>query len=315
MAKMQPHDLVLAYEQSFTEDSQIVIYSDSISQIWEELKKRFAKSSNSKIFMLEQQLAMTKQEKAPRQERRQIMQFLMGLDEAYNGLRNQILLRDPLPSLDRVFNFILQEEANQELTKKSNTIVESTAMFFGKVRYQKNSSKQGLMNNYKGMRPKDKAPCKICGRTNHSIDNCWEINGYSPNHKFYKATTAPGKDYKTTNIAAANEGTNSSSLNISHDQIQQLIALLQSQKSPQASSTSKPIGNQHSTMTSKIPSTFPISISHSLSYMSTEAHSNSWILDSGATDPIVSSLNMFTHKKSLSNMFVRLPNGTMVAVT
>jgi len=40
-----------------------------------------------------------------------INQFLMGLnDDIYSTLRSQILALDPLPSLDKIYNIIQQEE-------------------------------------------------------------------------------------------------------------------------------------------------------------------------------------------------------------
>lgn len=39
-----------------------------------------------------------------------IMIFFMGLNESYSSLRAQILLMDPLPSISKVFFFVVQEE-------------------------------------------------------------------------------------------------------------------------------------------------------------------------------------------------------------
>ena len=43
-------------------------------------------------------------------------QFLMGLeDESYATVRSQVLAMDPLPSLDRIFNMLQQEENHKSL--------------------------------------------------------------------------------------------------------------------------------------------------------------------------------------------------------
>jgi hypothetical protein len=39
-----------------------------------------------------------------------IYQFLMGLNEPFNAIRGQILLIEPLPSVNKVFSIIIQEE-------------------------------------------------------------------------------------------------------------------------------------------------------------------------------------------------------------
>lgn len=39
-----------------------------------------------------------------------VMSFLMGLNETYTTVKGQILLMDPIPSLGKVFSFLLQDE-------------------------------------------------------------------------------------------------------------------------------------------------------------------------------------------------------------
>lgn len=44
-------------------------------------------------------------------EEEKVYQFLIGLnDEPYSQIRSQILSLKPFPSLDRIFNMILEEE-------------------------------------------------------------------------------------------------------------------------------------------------------------------------------------------------------------
>ena len=46
----------------------------------------------------------------------EVHQFLMGLsDEAYSTVQSQILALDPLPSLDKIFNMIQQEENHKKM--------------------------------------------------------------------------------------------------------------------------------------------------------------------------------------------------------
>lgn len=41
------------------------------------------------------------------------MQFLMGLNECYVGVRSQILMMEPLPPLSKVFSLIVQDERHR----------------------------------------------------------------------------------------------------------------------------------------------------------------------------------------------------------
>lgn len=43
-------------------------------------------------------------------EQEHVIQFLMDLNDSYGGLRAQILMIDPLPSVSKTFNLVVQEE-------------------------------------------------------------------------------------------------------------------------------------------------------------------------------------------------------------
>ncbi|XP_020255452.1 uncharacterized protein LOC109832512 [Asparagus officinalis] len=48
-------------------------------------------------------------------QREKVMQFLMGLNESYNAIRSQILLMEPLPTVNRAYSLLLQEERHRDL--------------------------------------------------------------------------------------------------------------------------------------------------------------------------------------------------------
>lgn len=45
-----------------------------------------------------------------------VMSFLMGLDDSYSHVRGQILLMNPIPSINHVFSLIVQEEHQRHST-------------------------------------------------------------------------------------------------------------------------------------------------------------------------------------------------------
>lgn len=45
----------------------------------------------------------------------QLMLFLMGLNESYDHVRNQIPFMDPLPSINKAYSMILRVEKQQEI--------------------------------------------------------------------------------------------------------------------------------------------------------------------------------------------------------
>lgn len=60
-----------------------------------------------------------------------IFQFLMGLNDSLSNISGQILLIDPLPSINNVFSLIVQEESQKEVFLGS--ITQDTAALMPKV--------------------------------------------------------------------------------------------------------------------------------------------------------------------------------------
>ncbi|GKD30975.1 hypothetical protein Tco_1241753 [Tanacetum coccineum] len=49
-----------------------------------------------------------------RDQRKRLIQFLMGLDECYSNIRGQILLMQPLPTTAKAYTMVRQEEKQRE---------------------------------------------------------------------------------------------------------------------------------------------------------------------------------------------------------
>ena len=136
--------------------------------------------------------------------------------------------------------------------------------------------------------------CSHCGKTGHVIDTCYRKHGFPPQFKFknYKA------DYN--NNQHNDEGSRSevhSQQLFTPEQCQTLLALLQSSKS------SDNVSNQISVIPSNTTTHTGNKFLSSFS---------SWILDSGATDHICSSLTHFTSYHQINPTSVKLPNGNQV---
>ena len=56
------------------------------------------------------------------------MQFLNGLNDAYSQVKTQILMMEPIPSLDKAFSLVIQEERQRALGFNVNSPVESTTL-------------------------------------------------------------------------------------------------------------------------------------------------------------------------------------------
>ena len=63
-------------------------------------------------------------------EEDKVHQFLMGLDDdCFSTVRSQILAFDPLPSLDKIFNMVQQEENHKRVMVARDSRHETTVTF------------------------------------------------------------------------------------------------------------------------------------------------------------------------------------------
>ena len=115
-----------------------------------------------------------------------VMQFLMGLNEIHSQVRGQILLMDPLPSINRVYSLLIQDESQRSIGHSTSAYIESIALAtksstrivgFGNT-YGNNSGAKG--NKNKG---KERPVCSHCGVTRHTIEKCYKLHGYPLGYK------------------------------------------------------------------------------------------------------------------------------------
>jgi len=122
------NDMILSWIlNSITPElAESVIYSTTAQEVWEDLRDRFSQSNAPRIFQIERDIACISQAQmtvvayytklkglwdelesynrtvcscGADHKRRQLMQFLMGLNESYKSIRGQILLLNPLPDV------------------------------------------------------------------------------------------------------------------------------------------------------------------------------------------------------------------------
>lgn len=138
-----------------------VMYETYASAIWNDLKERFAVTNAPRIYQLRRDIALHSQgilsissyytklkslwdelysylsiptchcgsSKALQdyQQQEKLTQFLMGLNDTYGNIRGQILLMDPLPSINRAYSLLLQEEKQRQISANPSVELESAA--------------------------------------------------------------------------------------------------------------------------------------------------------------------------------------------
>jgi hypothetical protein len=137
------------------EIAESVIYIDTSHGMWLDLKERFSQKNGPRVFQLQKSISVLSQGNsslssyftqlkslwdeisnyrpippcscggmkvvAEHYHQEYIYQFLMGLNESLAAIRGQILLMEPLPTVNKVFSFVIQEEKQQEISVKSHS--------------------------------------------------------------------------------------------------------------------------------------------------------------------------------------------------
>ena len=117
-----------------------------------------------------------------------MMQFLMGLNDPYSQIKGQILLMDPLPSINKVYSLLIQEERQRSVGHGNFVHIESTTLAVKGSNPNFNSNFPGFFgdsgvsggNNSKG---KERPLCTHCGKFRHIMEKCFKLHGFPPGFK------------------------------------------------------------------------------------------------------------------------------------
>ncbi|KAL0291224.1 UNVERIFIED_CONTAM: hypothetical protein Sangu_2540700 [Sesamum angustifolium] len=108
-------------------------------------------------------------------EASQLIQFLMGLNETYDNIRNQILVLDPLPNVNKAYSMVLRVERQREVNLGFAETGDNVAMQARSC----DGKGPGPKNYLKKKGPTDKRNL-VCGHYNkpgHSKETCFKIHG------------------------------------------------------------------------------------------------------------------------------------------
>ena len=114
------------------------------------------------------------------QVKESVMKFLIGVNDSFSQVRTQVLLMDPLPSLNKVYSLLIQEEVQRIVTSGASTRVESTILA---TKGQNFTTDSACNHNAKG---KDRPMCTHCGNLGHTTDKCYKLHGFPLGFKFKK---------------------------------------------------------------------------------------------------------------------------------
>lgn len=234
-----------------------------------------------------------------KQEIKQVICFLKGLAEVYGTVKSNILMMEPLPTINKAYGIVLQQEgqlqgstisdskflvntttrqSNQGTWRQNNAQVRGSASY-GRGRGNPNYGSEegrGRGNNY------NSKLCTFCHKLGHTIDECYSKHGFPPGYRPRNNSTINNLAFTNTDlthtnlISTSSQGNNSQPPQLAHEQLTQLINALQQHTVSSHHSVGQIQTNTNGESSTKPP----------LYQGNTNIHFSDWILDSGATDHV-----------------------------
>ncbi|XP_023644448.1 uncharacterized protein LOC111832367 [Capsella rubella] len=229
-----------------------ILYFSTAAEIWKDLYTRYHKSNLPRLYKLRQQIhslrqgsmdlssyhtktqalweelsslqvtARSVEDLLAERETNRVIDFLMGLNNNYDTVRSQILMKKSLPSLSEVYNMLDQDDSQRSACLPQTATLDSTAFQVSQQTSQSTSSG--------GYQKKDKHVCTFCGRIGHVMDKCYKKNGYPVGHPRFKfSQSAPTAANVTSECSsAAPAGLDNVKVNddLSPEQMQQIVSFL-----------------------------------------------------------------------------------------
>ncbi|CAH9096736.1 unnamed protein product [Cuscuta epithymum] len=232
-------------------------------------------------------------------DRDHLYDFLMGLEEYYGPLKSQILATRPIPTLTAAYHLISEAEHHRNIVTTRKTGVENAA-FQAQVKTAFDPNKKLLGGKL----------CTHCGRTNHTVDSCFEIVGYPSNwnlrgkeQKQQMPRTGEGRSTDRNSRStdrgrrgsgapkAAHVDSSEQLAGLSADQLQRLAQFMRTEFDKQGPTSQ----NSHNMQ---------------VNMAGTGRFDSPWIIDSGASEHITCDDRLLTDiMANPSESPVRIPNG------
>ncbi|GJU85803.1 putative RNA-directed DNA polymerase [Tanacetum coccineum] len=155
----------------------------------------------------------------------------MGLvysDNAATSVRSSLLIRDPLPEVKDAYNVFYREESHRGILE-SSSVTESkqnatsfVAKNFNNNRRQFNNNNftRGFASNV-NREPNSNLSCKYYGKIGHTIDRCFDPQGFKRNSNTDKQTFNANSDVKMNDKSSS-----SLSSGFTYEQMQKLLSMI-----------------------------------------------------------------------------------------
>lgn len=133
--------------------------------------------------------------------RNNLMEFLMGLNEEYELVRNQILVIDPMPLVNKVVSMVERVEKQKRITGTLPNQTDSNVLNVSN--WKKDSNAQDWKKDSRKSKKEDRQ-CDYYGNKGHTKGYCYKHHGYPEKGKSSdKGCGLKGKQYGKSSANAA----------------------------------------------------------------------------------------------------------------
>ncbi|XP_042951015.1 uncharacterized protein LOC122282979 [Carya illinoinensis] len=106
-----------------------------------------------------------------------IVRFLVGLKLEYESVRSQILASPQLPSFPDILSRLQRATLSSDQSNERSALTASYVALAGRGGRSGRGARGGRDTRDNRTRGRESRKCTHCGRTNHSVDYCWDLHG------------------------------------------------------------------------------------------------------------------------------------------
>ncbi|XP_075646331.1 uncharacterized protein LOC142617361 [Castanea sativa] len=231
-----------------------------------------------------------------------------GLNDSFSHIRGQILLMDLIPSVDKVYSLLIQDQKQRSIGQGSSKgpFVESTALAAAKTMIHGSKSFK---------RGKERPTCSHYGLLGHTIEKCYRIHGYPPG---YKTKALANQVLSLDSVQESATATTSSPFPFTLEQCQKLLAMIggsDAQTNPIAMAKNVSLNQASTSQSTPLAGNLKHSIFSAKLVNRTAFGNSTWVMDTGASDHIICFVSFFQTYTTVANCVAVLPNGELAHVT
>uniref|UniRef100_A0A7C8YQ79 Retrotransposon Copia-like N-terminal domain-containing protein n=1 Tax=Opuntia streptacantha TaxID=393608 RepID=A0A7C8YQ79_OPUST len=234
-------------EDLYQSNDSVAVYYTKLKKLWDELADLSESpvctcTHNASCNALKRNLELD--------QRRKLMQFLMHLNDSYDGIRGQILLLDPLPPVNKAYSMIQRVEKQRQVTQNPAMLREVAATSHSIVTtgvFESESNAFLARHNPRGRRDigrrninsnvRSSLFCDNCQRNGHTRDKCFKLVGYPDWYEGLRDSTKAKKPARLAAHAHVQTGISSGTgLDTPLDDTSTLASTLATQSLPAQSS-------------------------------------------------------------------------------